>query len=315
MSLRIVFMGTPAFAVPCLQALVDSGQDVVAVYTQPDRPAGRGRKLTAPPVKVLAEKHGIPVHQPASLKKPDAQAALAALKPDLMIVVAYGLILSQAVLDIPRLDCINVHASLLPRWRGAAPIQHAILSGDKASGVTIMQVTKGLDEGPMLHKVECPLDENTTGQSLHDELSTLGANALSTVLTQFDKGTVTRTPQDDAFTTYAAKMQKHDAALDWDMPAETLSRWVRAYQPWPVAFTYLGADPIRVWGAVPIDQTTQEKPGTIIKANKTGIDVATAKGVLRLTVLQFPGSKALPVSEVLKSRQDLLRPGTLFGSL
>ena len=235
--LKIVFAGTPDFSVPALDALLTSGHDVIAVYTQPDRPAGRGRKLTASPVKARALEHGIPVHQPLSLKRPEEQERLAALAPDVMVVVAYGLLLPPAVLAIPRLGCVNIHASLLPRWRGAAPIQRAILAGDAETGVTLMQMEKGLDTGPMLATVRCPIGPDDTAETLHDRLAALGAGALVPTLERLDRGEITAEPQDDTQACYAAKLDKAEAVLDWRRPAVELERQVRAFNPWPVAQT------------------------------------------------------------------------------
>ncbi len=244
--LRVVFAGTPDFAASSLAAVLDSEHEVVAVYTQPDRPAGRGRKLTPSPVKQLAQGHGLPVYQPASLKDADAQAELAALNADVMVVVAYGLLLPQAVLDTPRLGCINVHASLLPRWRGAAPIQRAIEAGDSASGVTIMQMDAGLDTGAMLYEVRTPITSRTTGGDLHDRLAIQGANALVNVLDQLDSDSLEATPQPEEGVTYAAKLSKAEAELDFTQSAEQLARKIRAFNPWPVAWCTLGNDRLRL---------------------------------------------------------------------
>ncbi|WP_252177750.1 methionyl-tRNA formyltransferase [Endozoicomonas sp. 4G] len=318
-SLRIVFAGTPDFASAHLKAVLDSqavldGQhEIVAVYTQPDRPAGRGRKLKPSPVKELALQHDIPVFQPLSLKKEEAtRDQLAALKPDLMIVVAYGLILPKSVLAIPTYGCINVHGSILPRWRGAAPIQRAIAAGDKESGVTIMQMDEGLDTGDMLIKAHCPIHTTDTSSDLHDRLIEVGQPALIQAIDAIAKGTVTAEKQDDRYACYAHKMSKEEARIDWHQPAADLDCLVRAFNPWPVATTELEGNAIRVWEAELIEGTPDEMPGTLIKADKSGLDIATAKGILRLTNVQLSGSRAMPVQDLLNSRRDMFVPGKKF---
>jgi methionyl-tRNA formyltransferase len=298
-SLRIVFAGTPEFSVAPLQALLGDGREVVAVYTQPDRPAGRGRKLTPSPVKQLALARGIPVHQPASLKPAAAQQALAELAPDLMVVVAYGLLLPRAVLDTPRLGCVNIHASLLPRWRGAAPIQRAILAGDAETGITIMQMEAGLDTGPMLHVLRCAIGPQETGGSLHDRLAPLGARALLEALPAIADGTAVGTPQDDTASTYAHKLSKAEALIDWRLPAAELERLVRAFDPWPVAQTRYRGQPLRVWGARALPGSGV--PGRVLASGRDGIDVACGDGLLRLTRLQLPGKRAMAAAEVLNA--------------
>jgi len=304
---NIVFAGTPDFAVPTLDRLIDAGRRPVAVYTQPDRPAGRGRRPRPSPVKQRAEQAGIPVLQPASLRTPDAQAELAALAPDLLVVVAYGLILPQAVLDIPRLGCVNVHASLLPRWRGAAPIQRALLAGDATTGVTIMQMEAGLDTGPMLARREIPIGAQDTAGDLHDRLAVLGAELLVEVLPDIAAGRLTPVPQDDAAATYADKLSKDEAPLDWQRPAAALARQVRAFNPWPVAETRLAGRILRIWQAEALPGPTAAAPGEIVAAGRDGIDVATAEGVLRLIRLQAPGGRPLPAADFLNGHP--LRPG------
>lgn len=318
-SLRIVFAGTPDFASAHLQAVlesqavIDSQHEVIAVYTQPDRPAGRGRKLKPSPVKALALQHNIPVFQPLSLKKDEAaREQLAALKPDLMIVVAYGLILPKSVLDIPTFGCINVHGSILPRWRGAAPIQRAIAAGDEESGVTIMQMDEGLDTGDMLIKAHCPIHKTDTSSNLHDRLIKVGQPALIEAINAIAEGTITAEKQDDRYTSYAHKMTKEEARIDWHKTAANLDCLIRAFNPWPVATTELEGIAIRVWEAERVEENHTETPGTLIKADKSGLDIACAKGILRLTNVQLSGSRAMPVQDLLNSRRDMFIPGTKF---
>lgn len=297
--LNLIFAGTPEFSAVTLQALLSSQHTIKAVYTQPDRPAGRGRKLTASPVKELALQHQLPVFQPESLRVESEQQKLANLQADLMIVVAYGLILPPAVLTAPRLGCINVHASLLPRWRGAAPIQRAILAGDAVTGVTIMQMDAGLDTGAMLYKVECPIEASDTSERLHDRLAELGAKALLHTLDHL--ATIQPEAQEDALATYAHKIKKEEAELDWNLPAAALVLKVRAYNPWPVAFS----NGVRVWEAMAVEQDTKHiPPGTIVQASIQGIDVATGQGILRLLKLQLPGGKVLSAADILNARKN-----------
>lgn len=309
--MRIVFAGTPEFAAEHLKALLDSPHDVVAVYTQPDRPAGRGQKLMPSPVKQLAALHGIAVLQPPTLRAPEAQAELAALAPDLMVVVAYGLILPQAVLDIPRLGCINSHASLLPRWRGAAPIQRAVQAGDAESGVTVMRMEAGLDTGPMLLKVGTPISAQDTGGSLHDRLASLGPVAVLQAVAGLADGSLSGEVQDDALATYAHKLNKDEARLDWTRPAAELERLVRAFNPWPICHSTLEGAAIKVLGAEL--STEQGQPGEILSASKDGLVVACGEGSLRLTRVQLPGGKALSFADVFNSRREQFAPGKVFG--
>lgn len=298
--MRLIFAGTPEFAVPALDALVAAGHQVVAVYTQPDRPAGRGRKCVSSPVKARAESLGIPVEQPVSLKSPADQAALRAYVPDAMIVVAYGLLLPQAILDIPKFGCLNIHASLLPRWRGAAPIPRAIAAGDTETGVCIMQMEKGLDTGPVLLARRISIGLNDTGGTLHDRLAALGAEAVVEALALVESGEVTPEAQDSRSTTYAAKLTKQEGALDWSQPAETLARRIRAFNPWPVAYTGYRGKTLRVWAAERLAVDTGERlPGEIAAISVLGIDVVTGDGQLRITCLQPPGKRPMNAMEFL----------------
>ncbi|MDH1305521.1 methionyl-tRNA formyltransferase [Pseudomonas fulva] len=309
--MRIVFAGTPEFAAEHLKALLDSPYEVVAVYTQPDRPAGRGQKLMPSAVKALAVTHDIPVMQPPSLRNAEAQAQLAALEPDLMVVVAYGLILPQAVLDIPRLGCINSHASLLPRWRGAAPIQRAVQAGDAESGVTVMRMEAGLDTGPMLLKVVTPINAIDTGGSLHDRLAQMGPPAVIQAIAGLADGTLHGEVQDDALATYAHKLNKDEARLDWSLPAEQLERLIRAFNPWPICHSTLDGETVKVLGACLA--TGQGTPGEILAASKDGLVVACGEQALSLTRLQLPGGKALAFADLFNSRKEKFTPGKVLG--
>jgi methionyl-tRNA formyltransferase len=309
-KLKLIFAGTPDFAARHLAALLSSGHEVVAVYTQPDKPAGRGQKLTASPVKELALAHDLPVYQPASLRNEAAQAELAALGADLMVVVAYGLILPKAVLDTPRLGCINVHGSLLPRWRGAAPIQRSIWAGDAETGVTIMQMDVGLDTGAMIRKVTCPIASDETSASLYDKLAGLGPQALVDTLDAMAAGDTAAEPQDDALANYAEKLSKEEARIDWSMDAVAIERCIRAFNPWPISWFDVAGQTVKVWQAEVLPQAHGQAAGTLLKADKQGIEVATGQGVLRLLTLQPPGKKAMSVSDLLNSRRDWFEPGT-----
>ena len=304
--LNIIFAGTPDFAAQHLQALLNSRHNVIAVYTQPDKPAGRGKKLQASPVKQLAEQHNIPLYQPKSLRQEAAQAELKALNADVMVVVAYGLILPKAVLDAPRLGCLNVHGSILPRWRGAAPIQRAIWAGDAQTGITIMQMDEGLDTGDMLHKVYCDILPTETSGDLYHKLAQLAPPALIDVLDHLENGKFSAEKQDDEQSNYADKLSKEEAKLDWALPAAQLERNIRAFNPWPMAYfsaTDQEGHPqtLKVYQAEVLPH--QKKPaGTILRADKSGIQVATADGVLNLLQLQPAGKKPMSAQDLLNGR-------------
>ena len=310
--LRIVFAGTPEFAAEHLKALLATQHSVIAVYTQPDRPAGRGQKLAPSPVKQLALAHDLPVFQPQTLRDPAAQAELATLKPDLMLVVAYGLILPQVVLDIPRLGCINSHASLLPRWRGAAPIQRAVQAGDAESGVTVMQMEAGLDTGPMLLKVTTAIEPSDTGGSLHDRLARLGPPAVLQAIEGLAAGTLCGEVQDDSLATYAHKLNKDEARIDWSRPAAELERLVRAFHPWPICHSSLAGETLKIHVAELGEGAGA--PGQILAADRQGLSVACGDGVLRLTRLQLPGGKPLAFADLLNSRREQFAPGQVLGA-
>ncbi len=308
-SLRIIFAGTPDFAARHLDALLSSGHNIVGVFTQPDRPAGRGKKLMPSPVKVLAEEKGLPVFQPVSLRSQENQQLVADLNADVMVVVAYGLILPKAVLDMPRLGCINVHGSLLPRWRGAAPIQRSLWAGDAETGVTIMQMDVGLDTGDMLVKLTCPITAEDTSATLYDKLAGLGPQGLIETLAQLAKGAAQPQVQDEALVTYAEKLSKEEARVDWSLPAAQLERCIRAFNPWPMSWLLIDDQPVKIWKASVINTAASAAPGTIIDANKQGIQVATGEGVLNLEVLQPAGKKAMSAQDLLNSRREWFIPG------
>jgi methionyl-tRNA formyltransferase len=306
---RLIFAGTPHFAATALQALLDAGHEVAAVLTQPDRPAGRGMQLQPGPVKQLALQYSLPVLQPLTLKQTEIQNELTALNAEVMVVAAYGLILPQAVLDIPRHGCLNIHASLLPRWRGAAPIQRAILAGDRETGVTIMQMDAGLDTGDMLLKTHCPISDADTAQTLHDKLAMQGAEAIVQALAKLTE--LKREVQDSPLATYAAKLNKSEAQLDWSQEAEQLARAVRGYNPVPVANSPCQNTPVKLWQAS-VRHDLSGIPGTVLAADKHGIVVACGQGALNLEVLQRPGGKALPAAQFLQGFP--VQAGDRFGS-
>lgn len=314
--LRIVFSGTPDFAAQHLKALLTSPHQVVAVYTQPDRPAGRGKKLQASPVKQLAESSKVPVLQPATLRNDTGAAQLSALKPDVLVVVAYGLILPQAILDVPRLGCLNVHGSLLPRWRGAAPIQRAVEAGDEQSGVTIMQMEAGLDTGNMLASAICPIGPTTTSASLHDDLAEAGAPLLLEVLNDLPQHLSKGISQQDFQATYANKILKSEAQIGWQQSAGTIARSIRAFNPFPICFTTLGEQRLKIWEAWVIAcPDHQQTPGTIAAATRDGIVVWCGQDQLNITRAQLPGGKVLSVEQILSAKSEQFAPGTCLGTL
>ncbi|MFO7809022.1 methionyl-tRNA formyltransferase [Guyparkeria sp.] len=311
MSLRVIYCGTPDFAVPALEALARLNEiggeklELVAAYTQPDRPAGRGKKLTASPVKQAAFELGLPVEQPLSLRDEAAQAVMAGYRPDLLVVAAYGLILPPAVLEMPRLGAINIHASLLPRWRGAAPINRAIEAGDAETGITIMQMEAGLDTGPMwLTRIE-PIHPDDTAATLHDRLASLGAQALIEALPAIIRGEGAPEPQDDAHACYAAKLAKPEAKVDWLEPAALIERRVRAFNPWPVAQTMLEGEPLRLWGARVVDGSEGATPGEVIELSADGLVVQTGRCALELIRVQRAGGRPIGAADFARGR-DLL---------
>lgn len=310
-SLRIVFAGTPDFAATHLTVLLDTGHQVVAVYTQPDRPAGRGKKLTASPVKRVALEHDLPIYQPQTLKTSEAQRTLAELNADIMVVVAYGLLLPIAILETPRLGCINVHASLLPRWRGAAPIQRAVEAGDTDSGVTIMQMDVGLDTGNMLRKVTCPILPTDTGGDLHDKLMAMGGGALIKTLEDFASGTVNPEVQDDSLANYASKIHKQELLLDWRQSANTLARKIRAFSPFPVCYSQWQGERLKVHQAeVLADEHSSVPAGQLVAVSSEGLKVVCGDGsLLLLKSIQLPGKKNLPVADVLNGYADRFPTG------
>ncbi|MCP3870878.1 MAG: methionyl-tRNA formyltransferase [Gammaproteobacteria bacterium] len=298
----IVFAGTPDFAVPALQKLILAGHRVIGVYSQPDRPAGRGRKLIASPVKQVAAAHDIPVFQPVNFKSESDLSDLEALNPDLMVVAAYGLLLPRRVLEAPRLGCINIHASLLPRWRGAAPIQRSLLAGDGETGITIMQMDIGLDTGGMLLRKSCPIMTDDTGGKLHDRLSVLGADALMEALPGIIDQSLEPENQDEALACYAKKLDKSEARIDWSGSAQALDRQVRAFNPWPVAQCEMQGKTVRVWDSIALPDTVEAVPGAVARTSRDGIDVVTGNGLLRILSLQIPGKKATSATDFLNAR-------------
>ena len=310
-ALNIIFAGTPDFAARHLDALLSSGHNVVGVFTQPDRPAGRGNKLTASPVKQLAEQHNLPVFQPKSLRPEENQQLVADLRADVMVVVAYGLILPAPVLAMPRLGCINVHGSLLPKWRGAAPIQRSLWAGDSETGVTIMQMDVGLDTGDMLYKLACPIGPEDTSATLYSKLAELGPEGMLVTLSQLADGTAKPEVQDESLVSYAEKLSKEEAKLDWSLSATQLERCIRAFNPWPVSYFTVDDQPVKVWKATVLPHLDRH-PGKILQADKNGIQVATADGVLNIEELQPAGKKPMKAQDLLNSRREWFTPGNIL---
>jgi len=312
MSLKIIFAGSSEFAIPSLDALIKSRHKILAVYTQPDRPAGRGRKQTPTPVKQFALQHNLPIHQPETLKNKQEQQILYDIHADIMIDVAYGLFLPKEVLNTFKYGCINVHPSLLPHWRGASPIQRAILAGNIETGVTVMQVDEGWDTGDILKQTKINIDVTDTTASMQGKLSKLGAKLVLKVLEDLEQDKLKPIPQDDTKSCYANKITKQEAQLDWQLSANELDRMIRAFNPWPVAFTKIDQQVLRIWKAIPSDTKTDKPPGTIVNIDKNSINVATGKGILRLLELQIPGGKILSASAMLNSKKELFKRGKCF---
>lgn len=310
--LKIIFAGTPAFALPMLEALFESPHEICAVFTQPDRPAGRGQKINASPIKQFAVENHLPIFQPNTLRDPQIQQQIADLKADVMIVVAYGLILPAAILSMPKYGCINVHASLLPRWRGAAPIQRAILTGDSETGISIMQMDAGLDTGPVYERRACEILVTDTASHVHDKLAQMGSECLMHTLEKIQQGTAHTHSQNNEYATYAAKINKTEANIDWQQSAQEIDRMIRAFNPWPIAYSTLNDLHIRIWSATPLNSTTNVPPGTLIQNSKDEIIVATGKGNLRLNYLQLPGGKCLAAKDLLNAHAALFAPGQQF---
>lgn len=312
--LNIIFAGTPDFAATHLKALIDSNHNVIAVFSQPDRPAGRGNKLTASPVKQLAIENNLPIYQPATLKTEENQQIIANLNADIMIVVAYGLILPQAVLDMPKFGCLNVHGSLLPKWRGAAPIQRACWAGDSETGITIMQMDAGLDTGDMLYKLACPIESSDTSATLYEKLAKLGPQALLETLALINQGKIKPEKQQQSQATYAEKLSKQEAKLDWNLSAIQLERCVRAFNPWPVSYFEVNGEPIKVWQAEVMATQHNQPVGTILQADKKGICIATSDGSLNMTILQPAGKKPMSAQDLLNSRKSWFEVGKILDS-
>ncbi|MFK7829822.1 MAG: methionyl-tRNA formyltransferase [Congregibacter sp.] len=310
--LRLGFAGTPDFASQHLAAIIDSPHQVVAVLTQPDRRAGRGKKARPSAVKVLAQAHDLPVLQPATLRSPEALAQIQQLDLDALVVVAYGLILPQAVLDTPRLGCLNVHGSLLPLWRGAAPIQRAIEAGDSHSGVTIMRMDAGLDTGPMLRSTPCAISPLASSADLYAQLAVIGPKSLLDVLFDLPAALAAAKPQDDSLATHAAKITKEEALVDWHLPARTIARRIRAFNPAPGCYSFLDGQRVKIWAALPAPGSGDQPPGSIIAASERAIAVRCGEGELHLQRLQLPGAKSMSVSDVFRGRGDLFGPGKQF---
>lgn len=313
--MKIIFAGTPEFAKTALDRLVEEHFDVIAVYTAPDKPAGRGRHLHMSAVKTFATSHSIPIYQPTTLRDSIEQQKLRDLNPDIMVVAAYGLLLPKPVLSIPKYGCINIHASLLPRWRGAAPIQRAIMAGDEITGITIMQMDEGLDTGDILLQTPYQMDNDETSETLFNRLAQIGAQALFDALKTIEKNNAHPTPQKPELSCYATKISKAEALIDWGNSAAQLDRNIRAFNPWPVAYSYLDNELIRIWKATPIDncQDMHMLPGTIVGTTQDAIQVLTGEGVLSLTELQFAGGKRLAVNAILHAKPEKFAVGKRWG--
>ena len=309
-NLNIIFAGTPEFAAKHLEHLINEGYNIVACYTQPDRPAGRGKKLQPSAVKQVALKHNIPVCQPATLKSDEALSELANWQADLMIVVAYGLLLPKAALDTPKFGCINVHGSILPKWRGAAPIQRAVLEGDAETGVTIMQMDVGLDTGDMLLIETSAISNTDTSGSVYEKLQDIGPGALVKAVEGIAEGSLTPEKQDDAQATYAHKLTKQEANIDWTLSAVEIERNIRGYQPWPVAYTQFAGNTVKIWQASVSTAETNKPAGEIVAASKNGIEIATGKGTVTITSLQPQGKKAMSAADFINGRSDWVSPGS-----
>lgn len=310
---RILFAGTPEIAANILDGLYNHGCNIAMVLTQPDRPAGRGQKLQQSAVKQYALAHDLELRQPASLRDPEIIAELEDLDLDLIVVVAYGILLPKDVLELPAAGCINIHTSILPRWRGAAPFQRAILAGDEETGITIMQLDEGLDSGPILLQSKIQINSTDTSKDLHDKLASLSVNTLLDSLDSILDGSLTPRAQDETLATYAEKIHKSESKIDWQYTAVHIERMVRAFNPWPVTTATINGTIVRIWQAAVMNETdTEDHPGTILQANRDGIDVATGKGILRLLQIQLPGSKVMSVNDVLNSKKELFSPGEVF---
>lgn len=311
-GLRIVFAGTPPFGLACLDEISQSSHRLIGIYTQPDRPAGRGQKLLPSAIKLWAEQHQIPVYQPTHFKDENSISELKRLAPDVMVVIAYGLILPTRVLNIPRFGCINVHASLLPRWRGASPIQQAILHGDKETGITIMQMDQGMDTGDTLAFQSTPISQHDTAESLHDRLAQLACTPLMMVLDSIEKQTLMPQKQCDALATYAPKIKKEDALIDWTQSAQHIEQHIRAFSPWPIAYTHINTTIIRIYDAEVVLSQTEAEPGVILSADKSGILVAAGANALRIKKIQFPGGKPISIQDYLNGHRQELQMRSKF---